>query len=356
MKQGMGATPFALLLSTSLVLLAVSGLRAQVGGDNVFEFVNLSNSARVSALGGSLITVRDDDINLAYFNPASLNPDMHQSLAFSHSFFLAGVQHGYAAYGHHLSGPGITLHGGVQYISYGTFDRTDEFGNTDGTFKAGEYALTFGAGRQVNERLTLGANLKVISSSLESYHSTGLLGDLAAFYSDTSRNLTFTFLFRNIGGQLTAYNEGNTEPTPFEIQAGISKRLRYLPFRLSVIYHNLQRWNITYDDPNQEEPTFLFGEEPGSGGSPFVDNLLRHFIFSGEFLFGKKENFRLRFGYSHFRQKEMKVNNLRSLAGFSFGMGLKINRFRIDVGRSLYHLAGGNTHFSLSTNIREFRK
>jgi len=330
-------------------------LGAQTGGRSVFQFLQLAPSARVSALGGSLITVRDGDVNLAFANPALLNPQMHHSLSFSHNLHLAGIQNGYAAYGHFVPKWDLTLHGGVQYVSYGTFEATDEIGNVTGDFNASEYSLTLGAGKQLYERLAVGANLRFVTSQLESYNSAGLVGDLAATFFDTSARFTLSFVMNNIGGQLAAYRPGNPEKVPFDMLLGVSHRLRYLPFRLSVIYHDLHRWNILYDDPNTEESGSFLGETPEvSDFGLFVDNLFRHFVFSGEFLFGRNEPLRLRFGYNHQIRKELSVDNFRSLSGFSFGVGVKINRFRIDYGRGIYHFAGGLNHFTLSTNLSEF--
>ena len=54
--------------------------QAPIGGEHVYEFLNLSQSARVTGLGGHLITVKDDDVALAFGNPAVLNPSMDQQL------------------------------------------------------------------------------------------------------------------------------------------------------------------------------------------------------------------------------------------------------------------------------------
>ncbi len=344
-------------LLLGLLLCLPAFLSAQIGGDDVYTFLNLSNSARITALGGNLITVRDDDVNLAYNNPAALNSLMDKSIAFNHNLRLAGIQNGYLGYGHHVNPWNTTFHGGVQYITYGDFVGADIFGNEEATFDAAEYAITLGAGRQLNERIAAGANLKMISSQFESYNSTGLVGDLSLMYFDTSKMSNFTFLIKNIGGQLTSYREENRETTPFDIQIGYSKRLRHLPFRFSIIYHNLQRWNILYDDPNLTESNPLFGnsDEQNEVGV-FFDNLARHLIFNGEFLFGKKENFRLRFAYNHLKHAELTPDNIRSLAGFSFGLGIRVFKFRIDYGREIVHLAGNTNHFSISTNINEFRR
>ncbi len=338
--------------------LLIGPASAQLGGLHTFSFLKLPPSARITSLGGNLITVIDDDANLASHNPSLLNSAMHQQLAFSHGFLIEGIQHGYAAYAHHAKGWNTTFHGGIQYIRYGLFDYTDEFGNEGGTFKAAEYAITLGAGRQVDERLAIGVNGKFITSQMESYQSLGVAADVAAIYFDTASRFTFTMVMRNIGAQLQNFRSGNQEPLPYDFQVGISKRLQYLPFRLSVIYHHLHRWNLLYDDPNSSEDSFFFGEMPTerSDVSLFFDNLFRHFIFNGELLIGQRESLRLRFGYNHFMRQELSVNNYRSLSGFTFGAGIRISRFRLDYGRNNYHLSGGMNHLSISTNLREFRR
>jgi len=331
--------------------------QAQItGGHHVFQFLNLSSSARVTGLGGNLITVIDDDVTLAFANPALLNPSMSGQISFGNNFYLSDINHGYVSYGHYSEKWDLTWHGGLHYISYGDFKATDEIGNVTGKFNAGEYAFTVGAGKQLYERLSVGANLKFITSNFESYNSTGISTDIAAIFHDTARQFNITLVMKNIGTQLSTYTPGNHEPIPFEIQAGLSKRLRYLPFRFSIIYRYLDKWNILYDDPNSQEDLFFFGDGQASSKNDFVDNLARHLIFNGEFLFGRKDNFRVRVGYNHLTRKEMTVRNLRSLAGFSFGVGMKINRFRIDFGRGITQLGAGQTHLSISTNFKEFTK
>ncbi len=346
------------ILAICGVLIYAQLALGQLGGLNTYEFLNLPASARISGLGGNLISVMDDDANLAYNNPSLLNPSMHGQLSFNHSFHLAGTQHGYFSYAHHLTGADMTFHGGIQYANYGEFEETDEFGIENGTLNAAEYAVTIGAGKEVYERLALGVNAKFVTSSLGRFNSTGLVADIAAVYYDTASNFTATILFKNVGTQISTFQEGgDTEPLPFEIQVGFSKRLKHLPFRFSVVYHHLDRWNVTFDDPNSEETTLFFGEEPPerSMTSIWFDNFFRHFIFNGEFLFGKKDNFRLRFGYNHFMRKELTTTNFGGFAGFSLGVGFKVNRFRIDYGRTTYHLAGGINHLGITTYLKEFK-
>ncbi len=341
-----------------LCILCPLAAFGQFGGRYLYKFVNLPSSARIAALGGNLITVMDDDVNLAFANPALLNPEMHQQIAFNHSFHFESISHGFAAFGHHAESIATTFYGGVKYIDYGEFQQTDQFFQQLGTFKAKELAATIGAGRMVNERISLGANIKYLTSRLEVYNSAALALDLGATYLDTATNFTFSLVIKNMGTILSTYTgeEGRDEQLPFEIQMGLSKRLRYLPFRFSIIYHNAQQWNLLYDDPNAEQGTIFIGDS-GATGEPsvFLQNFFRHFIFNGEFLIGARENFRLRFGYNNFLRQDMAVPDFGSLAGFSFGVGIKVNRFRIEFGHLVYHIAGGVTHLSVSTNLKEFK-
>lgn len=345
------------LLLLSIVLSLSFGIQAQIGGLFTYEFLNFAPSARVSALGGTHIAVVDDDINIGAGNPAAINELMHQQLSFSHAFHPGGIQYGYVSGGFHQQKWQTTFTGGIRYANYGDFQLTNDLGQVEGDFKAAEYGITLGAGRQLAERLRGGINLRFVTSQLESYTSTGLLADLSLLYQDTAKNFIMTLVARNAGRQLSTYRPDNNEPLPFELQAGISKRLKYLPFRFSLVYRYLDRWNVLYDDPNSTETTLLFGDQETerSNTEIWFDNFARHFVFNGELFVGKKDNFRLRFGYSHLLRKELSINEYRSLSGFTFGAGIKINRFRLDYGRTNYHIGGGVNHLTVATNIKEFK-
>jgi hypothetical protein len=73
-----------------------------------------------------------------------------------------------------------------------------------------------------------------------------------------------------------------------------------------------------------------------------------------EFLPG--ENFYVNVGYNYQRRQELKVLVRVGMVGFSWGFGMKINKYRFSYGRATYHLAGASNHFSLSVNLSEFYK
>ena len=132
-----------------------------------------------------------------------------------------------------------------------------------GTFSAAETALQLGWGIQ-RDRMHYGANLKLITSFLESYSSIAAAIDLAATYEDPEKDFIATAVIRNIGFKMKSYTStaNDTSKLPFEIQLGISQKLEHLPLTLFVSAHNLQRFDIRYDDPN-EESGVPHGDDPG---------------------------------------------------------------------------------------------
>ncbi len=347
-----------LLPVLSLCLISVSKLEAQVnGGRQAFAFLELPVSARLTGLGGMLISARDRDVNLGVGNPALLTQEMHGQLSFNHAFHVGGTGNGYFGYGHHLTRTKLTLHGGFRYMQYGDIPWRDEFNQDLGTFSPRELAAHIGAGWQWQERISLGMNLRFIQAQYETYRSTALATDLGMFYENPESKLGIGVVLQNIGGQLSQFSStGDKEKLPFNSAIGISKRLKYLPLRLSVTAHTLHRWNIRYDDPDLRTQILFPGQqaEKENTFAQGVDNAFRHLIFSGEFLFGKTESFRIRVAYDHRLRREMLVPNYGGLAGFSGGFGFRIYRFQLDYGFGVMHQAGSSHHLSISTNLKEF--
>ncbi len=341
-------------LSLFALLLMFSTVIAQTGGNRVYNFLNFPSSARVTAAGGNLITITDADIALAYHNPALLNPSMHHRMTAGTAAYYAGLNFGYFGYG--FDKPGIaTFQAGIQYVSYGSFNGADENGTLTGEFRANDLALNFGASRKFYDKYSYGVNLKLIASNYEKYSSYGMATDWAVAYFDSSKNITATLLLKNIGFQFKPYIAGNRDPLPFEIQMGFSKRLKHVPFRISIVAHNLQRFNMRYEEPdNQSQVVFGDTLQDEKKAAQFFDNVARHFILSGEFYLGKVIT--VGFGYNHHRRQELAVATRKGLAGFSFGMGLNVKMFNFSYARGRYHLAGASNHFTVGIDINRFMK
>jgi len=324
---------------------------AQKGGESTYSFLGLTNAAKVAALGGELVSLMDDDINLIFHNPSLLTPQMHNHLNLNYVNYFAGVNYGYASYAYHRDRIG-NFAAGIHYVNYGTFERTDELGESLGTFRASEYAMNLFYSRAIIDTfLTAGINLKPLYSSLENYNSLGIALDAGITYHHPRTLTTVAVVVKNLGTQFTTY-AGEREKVPFELQAGITQGLAHAPFRFNITFQNLERWDLTYEKPGQESNNILGEEVKQSGFDIFGDKLMRHMVFGVEFLLGK--NFHVDLGYNYKRRQEMKVNARPGMVGFSWGFGFKVSKFHIAFGRASYHLAGGTNHFSLTTNLSEF--
>ncbi len=341
------------LLLTYLILYSISSI-AQVGGNATYTFLNLTNSARVAALGGQNISINDNDLNFVYHNPALLNSKMAKNMVLNYVNYFSDVNYGYIAYADKFNKIG-TAAAGLHYINYGKFVKADELGNITGEFKAFELALNLFWSLPVLDSLfTAGINLKPIYSQLESYKSFGLACDLAANYQSKNKLFSASLVIKNIGSQIKPYYQNHYEPIPFDIQIGISNKLEHAPLRLSLLLHHLHKWDLTYNKNSNLAYTTIIDNtsEKNKYNFNIADNILRHSIISAEFI--PTKNFIIMMAYNHQRRKEMAVETRPFLVGFSAGVYIKISKFTISYGHAIYHLAGASKHFSLNLNLADF--
>lgn len=320
---------------------------SQVGGESVYRFLNLVSSPRQAALGGKVITFYDYDVNQPLYNPASINEEMNGRLAVNYANYLGDVTYGTASYAYTHDKHVNTFHGGITYINYGKFDGRDEQGNATGEFTGSEIALSLGYAYNVPYTdLHLGANAKIISSTLESYQSFGIATDLAATYIDDKNDINYALVVRNFGTQLSTYS-GTNEKLPLEVIAGISQELENVPIRWHLTLENLQKWNVAFSNPARGEETIDGGVNEEKVG--FLGNAMRHVIFGAEILPQKGINFRL--SYNFRRAAELKLLEQRTFAGLSAGFGIRFRKFRFDYSYSRYTLASNTSLFGLMINL-----
>jgi hypothetical protein len=198
------------------------------------------------------------------------------------------------------------------------------------------------------KRLSYGATLKPIFSVFESYRSFGLAADLGVSFGSKDTLTHVALVAKNIGGQITTYyQDGNREPVPFDLQAGISSKLRYAPVIFSLTMHHLNNWDLANSEDNENSLENMYEREES-----FAKQIMRHVVLGVEIL--PSDNFTLRAGYNYQRRQELKFDQRLSTVGFSLGFGVKIKRFRFDFATSRFHLAGSSNLFSLAVNLNDF--
>jgi len=341
----------AVILCFSLVTFNVY---PQLGGRHTYAFLDLTNSARVASLGGKVNAIWDDDLNLAFHNPSLLNEDMRNHVVLNYVNYFTDVNYGYVSYASQIKGIG-NVAGGIHYINYGEFIGADNYGIRTGTFTASEISLNLMWSGTIDSIFHIGVNVKPIYSSLEKYNSFGIAADVGITYTSRDKLFAGALVLRNIGVQIKPYYEQHRESLPFEIQIGVSQKLRHAPFRFSLVSHNLQKMDMTYnktDDDNQQIDVNTGESTDNNSMGKFADKVMRHMIFGVEF--SPVKSFYLSGGYNYQRRSEMKIESRVAMVGFSWGFGIKISKFHLSYGRASYHLAGASNHFSLSSDLSSF--
>lgn len=342
-----------------LVLLWIVFARvsqAQSDKHYIYNFLTYSNSSRVAALGGDLISVYDDDPALLLNNPSMIGRRHHTSLEINVVDYFSNASYGSALYSHTFQKAGSFVFG-MQFVNYGKFTETDEFGNENGYFHAGDYAATVGWGRQLDSNFSIGADLKLIYSAYESYQSFGLAVDVAGSYVNPQKRLSLSLMVKNIGSPIVNYVPGQFEKLPFDIQIAFSQRLNFLPVRYHISLHHLYRWKMAYvgeNDPLLQYDVITNSPIYPTKAAQFFDNFFRHINFAIEIIPAKFLS--LQIGYNHNRHQEMRIPQKRTLAGFSYGFTINIKSIRFGFSRVHYATGAVPNFFDFSVNIDELAK
>lgn len=321
----------------------------QIGGQSVYQFLNLVTSPRQAALGGKTVTIYDEDVNQANFNPATINDLMDNHLAMNYGNYFGEVTYGTASYAYTFDRRIQTFQAGINYINYGKFQGTDETGNFTSEFTGSEIALSMGYSFMIPDiPIHFGTSAKFISSNLERYNSFGGAIDIGALFIDERNDVNWALVVRNIGTQFTSYS-GVNEKLPMEVLIGVSQQVENVPIRWHLTLENLQQWNIAFSNPARAVGSIDGGSTPEKVS--FFNNALRHVILGAE-LFPQK-GFNLRVGYNFRRGEELSVLEQRTFAGMSFGFGLKFNNMKLNYSYSRYTMAGNTSLFGLTINFQE---
>jgi len=330
-----------------LALFTSFNFWGQLGGRATYQFLNLVSSPKQAALGGKLLTDYSYDPTSGLFNPATINPEMHNQLSLNYVNYLADVNYGTVGYAYEYDRRSGVFHAGVTYVNYGTFEGYDERGNATADFSGGEVAFSGGYAFNIPRTdFFVGANVKLISSKLEQYTSLGGALDLGFIYVNDELELNIAGVVRNIGTQFTAYDV-TYERLPLEVDLGISQKLEHVPLRWHFTLENLQNWNLAFANPARATSDLNGTTTPENVN--FFDEALRHMIFAAE-LFPDK-GFNIRLGYSVRRAEELRIVDQRSFAGLSAGFSVKFNKLRLSYSYARYNSAASSGFFGLNVDL-----
>ncbi len=336
----------------TVILASLINLYAQVGGVNTYGFLNLTITPRSAALGSKVVALDEPDQGVALFNPANLSSQLHNQLSLSYVSYYADIKYAFVTYSRHLDGIG-TFGIGLQHVGYGDFIEADVAGQITGSFTGYDMAFHLSYSRSIDSLFTVGVNIKPIYSHLEQYTSYGIAADFGVAYHSRDGLSAAGIVARNVGTMLKPYTPDTWESLPFELLVGASQKLKHAPFRLVGTFQQIQTTSLFYQREDKSNSLF----DDGQSSKPTLINrvgneIVSHLILGVEFV--PIKNFYIRGGYNFQRRNEMKIEERASTVGFSWGLGVKINKFFINYSRATYHLAGGSNHFSISTDLDDF--
>ncbi len=320
------------LLAVALAVGCAVPASAQLRTATAFDLVRLDVSARSAALAGPA-GVAGDDPAATFANPALLTPEADGRVALGYTNLVSDVNAGSAVYARDVRWlGGLSLAGGVRYLSFGEFERrtgAEGEGETLGTFGASEAAVTLAASREVMPQLRVGLALHTLFASIDDAGAQAVVGDVGVAYSVPEQGLVLGASVHHVGAMLSSFG-AEPDRLPLDVRVVASKRLRYVPLTVSVAGIDLQSGGVRAD-------------------SSLASRALDHLALGGELQLGS--SFAVRAGYNGRRGADLRSGGRLDLAGVSLGAGVTLRRVAVDYAFSNWGDFGGLHQFGIRTRL-----
>ena len=311
------------VFSFLLALLAAAGYAQE--SQTAYNFLRLPVSAHAAALGGDNITIIEDDASLMFGNPALLASVSDKSINLNFMTYMAGATTASASFNRIIrqkASVAVT----AQYMDYGKMKEVDQNNVQTGEFSAKDIAVSGVFSYILGERIVGGISAKIINSYIGNYSSWAVGVDLGLNYYDPDKEWSVSLVARNLGGQLKAFDD-EYERMPLDLQAGVSKKFAALPFRVSATLVNLNNWD-----------------------TKFINHLVAgvDIILSQQFYVAAGYNFRRADEMTLLRGTDDESNHM---AGLSFGGGLQLERFKLQLAYGKYHVSSSSLLVNVSYSL-----
>lgn len=319
-RQWHGLLSLRLCLMLFMLRASLATIQAQES-QTAYNFLRLPVSAHAAALGGDNISLVDDDATLIFQNPALINDVSDRTINLNFMTYMEGAKTASAAF---LKAAGERGTWGVtaQYMDYGSMKETTADNQELGTFSARDIAIGGTFAYALTNEISGGVTAKFITSYIGSYNSLAVGVDLGLNYYHEDYDLSVSAVARNLGGQFKAYND-DFDRIPLDLQIGATKRIGQSPLRLSATMSRLNDWS------------------EGFG---------RHFAIGADVLLG--QSIYVAAGYNFRRASEMKISDAEGSsahgAGLSIGAGLTLERFKLHVAYTKYHVSASSILINIS--------
>ena len=256
-----------------------------------------------------------------FSNPALAASVSDMTVGLSYMNYMKGANYMGASFTKAMNDK-ATLAGGIQYMNYGKMKEVDENNVQLGEFNASEIAVEAIFSYELARNLVGGITGKFITSNIGSYNSIAVGVDLGLNWYDPEREWSVSAVAKNLGGQVKAYDD-NFGKMPFDLQIGASKTLAALPVRISATLVDLTHYDYRFINHLNLGAEILLSESLWIGG-----------------------------GYNFRRGNDMKMGNGDNEsshgAGFSFGGGINLERFKLNLSYGKYHAVSSSIMVNLA--------
>ena len=322
-----------------------------IGGNSAFNFLKLSNSPQLTGLGGVNVSQTSNDVGMAFYNPALLNPSMHTQMNAVFNNLYAGINTYHLSLGYHNPGLNTNFLIGLHYFSYGDIQETDASGNILGSLHPTDWVIQISASRSYLQKWNYGFAVKVINSNYGQYRSNGMAADAGVLFHDSATLFSASILAKNMGFQLRKYDGTTAEDMPFDLIAGISKRLAHAPFGFSITAHHLHQFDIRYNDTTFNNDNAL--GLPNNNKKYVFDKIFRHFVIASQVYIG--DYLEVSLAYNHLRRQELNIDKSgNGLNGFSVEVGALFSKIRIRYARAYYQNNTSYNQFGLNLQLNKY--
>jgi len=289
-----------------------------------YNFLRLPVSAHAAALGGDNISIIEDDESMIFNNPALLSSVSDKTINLNYMNYMSGANTASASFNRIIK-ERASVAASAQFIDYGKMKETDENNIQTGEFSAKDISIAGYFSYMLTDRLAGGITAKFITSYIGDYNSIAMGVDLGLNYYDPEKEWSVSLVAKNLGGQMKAYDD-QYDRMPIDIQLGASKRFAHMPFRISA----------TLIDLNHLDYKFINHLVAG------VDIIISPTIWVGA-------------GYNFRRANEMKITETDGEsshgAGLSFGAGINLERFKLNLAYGKYHVSSSSILINLAYSL-----
>jgi hypothetical protein len=289
-----------------------------------FEFLRVDYSARTSAMSGAMIAMQGD-VNFIFQNPACMAYTQDRQFSFNYNNYLLDLKSGFVGYSQRMKIFG-QVSAAIAYFDYGDFkERTAYAEETGRIFDASDMAIVLSQSDILEENFAYGISIKYVHSRIDIWNADALALDFGMIYQATfTQDLFFGISLLNVGKSLSAFIE-TKEDLPLNLRIGLAKKLEHLPLVLNLSINEL---NIS------EESIF---------------ERLKKFSLGGEFTLS--EALRLRLGYNHEMNRNLKTDSGAKFGGLGIGFGMLWRTYRFDFAYNSYNQLGSTYRFGLSGTL-----